>query len=89
VISAGWDVASVSSSTIDFEVIAKDRIGLLKDVLDVLEQLQKSALKVEANVSNGEARIGLRIELRYAGEFAIAKAAFLEIRGVEDVQPII
>ncbi len=87
VIGAGWDVKSVSGSTIDFEVIAQDRVGLLKDVLDVLEKLQKSALKVEANVANGEARIGLRIELRHAGEFETAKAAFLEIRGVEAVQP--
>ena len=89
VINAGWDVASVSSSFIDFDVLAKDRVGLLKDVLDVLEQLQKSALKVEANVSNGEARIGLRIELRHAAEFEIAKTAFLEIRGVLDVLPLI
>ncbi len=88
VIAAGWDVQSVSGGTVDFDVIAKDRIGLLKDVLDVLEQLQKSALKVEAHVSNGEARIGLRIELRHAGEFENAKTAFLEIRGVEAVQQL-
>jgi hypothetical protein len=31
-------------------------------------------------MANGEARIGLRIELRHAGEFETAKAAFLEIR---------
>ena len=85
VIGAGWDVATVLNQLVDFDVLATDRVGLLKDVLDVLERLQKSALKVEANVSNGEARIGLRIELRHAGEFESAKSAFLEIRGVRDV----
>jgi GTP diphosphokinase / guanosine-3',5'-bis(diphosphate) 3'-diphosphatase len=84
--NAAWEASSLpSSNLVDFEVLAPDRVGLLKDILDVLEKLEKSALKVEANVANGQARIGLRLEERYQGEFELAKAAFLEVRGVRDV----
>jgi GTP diphosphokinase / guanosine-3',5'-bis(diphosphate) 3'-diphosphatase len=85
IMNAAWEAGSLQSSLVDFDVLAPDRVGLLKDILDVLEKLEKSALKVEANVSNGEAKIGLRIEERYKGEFELAKAAFLEVRGVRDV----
>ncbi len=84
-VSAGWDVTSLSSNIVDIEVIAQDRIGLLKDVLDVLERLRKSALKVEANVNNGEARIGLRFEVRHQGEYDVAKTALLEIQNVKEI----
>lgn len=86
VMNAAWDVGSIQQGgLVDFDVLATDRVGLLKDLLDVLEKLQKSALKVEANVANGAARIGLRIEESYNGEFELAKAAFLEVRGVREV----
>ncbi|MFN3266630.1 MAG: RelA/SpoT family protein [Deinococcales bacterium] len=86
VINAAWDAQSIQQGGIvDFDVLATDRVGLLKDLLDVLEKLQKSALKVEANVSNGIARIGLRIEESYKGEFELTKAMLLEVRGVREV----
>jgi GTP diphosphokinase / guanosine-3',5'-bis(diphosphate) 3'-diphosphatase len=85
IVSVGWDASSVSSSVVDVEVLATDRVGLLKDALDVLERLRKSALKVEANVASGEARIGLRFEVRHQSEFDIIRNALLEIRDVFDV----
>jgi GTP diphosphokinase / guanosine-3',5'-bis(diphosphate) 3'-diphosphatase len=86
IMNAAWEAGSLPShNLVDFEVLAPDRVGLLKDILDVLEKLEKSALKVEANVASGEAKIGLRIEERFKGEFERAKAAFLEVRGVREV----
>ena len=86
IVNASWDASAFGSQTVDIDVISSDRSGLLKDVLDVLDRLKKSALKVEANVSSSfEAHIYLRFEVRNQDEYQFIKDALLEIRDVKNV----
>jgi GTP diphosphokinase / guanosine-3',5'-bis(diphosphate) 3'-diphosphatase len=86
VVNASWDASTFGSQTVDIDVISSDRSGLLKDVLDVLDRLKKSALKVEANVSSSsEAHIYLRFEVRNQDEYQFIKDTLLEIRDVKNV----
>ncbi len=85
-VAVGWDATSMTSSLVDVDVIGDDRSGLLKDVLDVLDRLKKTMLKIEANVNgNGDAHIYLRFEVRHQGEYDAVRAALLEVRDVVDV----
>ena len=85
-VAVGWDATSMTSSLVDVDVVCDDRAGLLKDVLDVLDKLGKSALKIEANVNTGgEAHIHLRLEVRHQGEFDSIRAALLGVRDVLEV----
>jgi GTP diphosphokinase / guanosine-3',5'-bis(diphosphate) 3'-diphosphatase len=85
-VSVGWDASVMTASLVDVDVVADDRSGLLKDVLDVLDRLKKSALKIEANATtNGEAHIHLRFEVRNQTEYDILRSALMNVRDVVDV----
>jgi GTP diphosphokinase / guanosine-3',5'-bis(diphosphate) 3'-diphosphatase len=85
-VTVGWDAGAVTSSLVDVDVVGDDRSGMLKDILDVLDRLKKSVLKIEANVNgNGEAHIYLRFEVRHQGEYDLVRNALLEVRDVVDV----
>jgi GTP diphosphokinase / guanosine-3',5'-bis(diphosphate) 3'-diphosphatase len=86
IVSAAWETNTASSHTVDIEVVASDRSGLLKDVLDVLSDMKKSALKVEASVQgNSEAHIYLRFEVRHQTEFEWMRDALLRVPDVRNV----
>jgi GTP pyrophosphokinase len=86
IVAASWESNTASSHTVDVEVVASDRSGLLKDILDVLSEMKKSALKVEANVhGNAEAHIYLRFEVRHQAEFEWMREALLRVPDVRNV----
>jgi GTP pyrophosphokinase len=85
-VHVGWDASVQASSLVDVDVVSDDRSGLLKDVLDVLDRLKKSSLKIEANVNSGlEAHIHLRFEVRNQAEYDSIRAALMEVKNVRDV----
>ncbi len=64
-----WDVPSGEVFPVDFEIIAVDRPGLLKDVLDVIASMNKSATRVAADVQSAtKARIHVRVDVKDQGE---------------------
>ncbi|UCH25065.1 MAG: bifunctional (p)ppGpp synthetase/guanosine-3',5'-bis(diphosphate) 3'-pyrophosphohydrolase [Trueperaceae bacterium] len=64
-VNVTWDVPSGEVFPVDFEIIAIDRPGLLKDVLDVIVAMNKSATRVTADVQNAtNARIHFRVDVR-------------------------
>ncbi|MDZ7800499.1 MAG: bifunctional (p)ppGpp synthetase/guanosine-3',5'-bis(diphosphate) 3'-pyrophosphohydrolase [Trueperaceae bacterium] len=73
-VNVTWDTPSGEVFPVDFEVVAVDRPGLLKDVLDVIAGMNKSATRVEADVQSAtEARIHFRVDVRDQGEITFIK----------------
>src|SRR5690606_34042987 len=71
---------------VDFEVVAVDRPGLLKDVLDVISNMNKSAFRVSADVnSNMGARIMFRVDVKDHTEIEYIKDNIGRIRDVTRV----
>jgi len=69
-----WDLPSGEVFPVDFEIIGVDRPGLLKDVLNVLDGMNKSASRVSADVqSASEARIHFRVDVRDQAEIEFIK----------------
>ncbi len=64
-----WDAPAGEVFAVDFEILAIDRPGLLKDVLDVLAGMNKSATRVAADVQSAtSARIHVRVDVKDQGE---------------------
>jgi Guanosine polyphosphate pyrophosphohydrolases/synthetases len=71
---------------VDFEVQGIDRPGLLKDVLDVLSGMNKSASRVSADVQSAtEARIHFRVDVRDQKEIEFIKEMMGRIADVTRV----
>ena len=71
---------------VDFEVVAMDRPGLLKDVLDVISNMNKSASRVAADVSNTlSARIMFRVDVKDHAEIEFIKENVARIPDVTRV----
>src|SRR5690606_29453079 len=51
-VNVTWDAPMGEVFPVDFEVVAMDRPGLLKDVLDVISSMNKSASRVAADGNN-------------------------------------
>lgn len=82
-VNVRWDVPSGEVFSVDFEVLAIDRPGLLKDVLDVLAGMNKSAARVSADVqSTSSARIYFRVDVKDQGEIDVIKDAVARIQDV-------
>ncbi|HEX2863676.1 MAG TPA: bifunctional (p)ppGpp synthetase/guanosine-3',5'-bis(diphosphate) 3'-pyrophosphohydrolase [Deinococcales bacterium] len=85
-LSAHWASTAAAPQTVDLELVGQDRPALLKDVLDVLASLKKSALKVEASVHGaGEAHIYIRLDVRHNEEFTWIRDALLRLPGLQEV----
>jgi GTP pyrophosphokinase len=69
-----WDSPSGEVFQVDFEVIGVDRPGLLKDVLDVINGMNKSASRVAADVQSAmRARIMFRVDVKDHSEIEFIK----------------
>ena len=86
-VTVTWDPHGSDSFPVDFEVVAIDRPGLLKDLLDVLDGLKKSAMRVNADVSSSgaEAKIQFRVEVRDQEEVDLIRSATSRIPDVREV----
>jgi GTP pyrophosphokinase len=84
-VSVSWTPGTAGQYLVDLEVLADDRPGLLKDVLDVVAKAGKSATKVEASVGAGGDH-GARITVRFAvgdyGELEQIRHGVSGVRGV-------
>jgi GTP diphosphokinase / guanosine-3',5'-bis(diphosphate) 3'-diphosphatase len=81
-----WEAPAGEVFAVDFEVLGVDRPGLLKDVLDVLATMNKSATRVAADVqSSTRARIHLRIDVKDQGEIDHVKQSIARIADVTNV----
>lgn len=81
-----WDTPSGELFPVDFEIIAIDRPGLLKDVLDVVAGMNKSATKVTADVySPSEARIHVRVDVKDHREIEFIKETVSRIADVSRI----
>ena len=73
-VNVTWDTPSGEVFPVDFEVIAIDRPGLLKDVLDVISAMNKSASRVAADVQGSmRARIMFRVDVKDQSEIEFIK----------------
>jgi len=69
-----WDAPAGEVFAVDFEIVGVDRPGLLKDVLDVIAAMNKSASRVAADVqSSTRARIHVRVDVKDQGEIEYIK----------------
>lgn len=81
-----WDAPSGEVFPVDFEVIAIDRPGLLKDVLDVISGMNKSASRVAADVQSAmRARIMFRVDVKDQAEIEFIKESVGRIADVTRV----
>jgi len=78
-----WEAPAGEVFAVDFEILGVDRPGLLKDVLDVLATMNKSATRVAADVqSSTRARIYVRIDVKDQGEIEYIKQNVARIADV-------
>lgn len=81
-----WDTPAGEVFPVDFEIIAVDRPGLLRDVLDVIAGMNKSATRVASDVqSASRARIHVRVEVKDQNEIEHIKA---NVERISDVTRI-
>jgi len=82
-VNVTWDTPAGEVFPVDFEIVGVDRPGLLKDVLDVIAGMNKSATRVAADVqSAARARIHVRVEVKDQDEIEHIKANVLRIADV-------
>ncbi|HLU82930.1 MAG TPA: bifunctional (p)ppGpp synthetase/guanosine-3',5'-bis(diphosphate) 3'-pyrophosphohydrolase, partial [Trueperaceae bacterium] len=85
-VNVTWDTPMGEVFPVDFEVVAVDRPGLLKDVLDVISNMNKSASRVAADVGNTmNARIMFRVDVRDHSEIEFIKDNVARISDVTRV----
>jgi GTP diphosphokinase / guanosine-3',5'-bis(diphosphate) 3'-diphosphatase len=84
-VSVAWDAPGDEVFPVDFEVVAVDRSGLLKDILDVIAAMNKSAPKVGASVHNNTAHIHFRVDVRDQKEIEHIKENVSKIPDVTNV----
>jgi GTP diphosphokinase / guanosine-3',5'-bis(diphosphate) 3'-diphosphatase len=81
-----WDTPAGEVFPVDFEIIGVDRPGLLKDVLDVIAGMNKSASRVAADVQSAtKARIHVRVDVKDQDEIEHIKT---NVQRVADVTRI-
>jgi GTP diphosphokinase / guanosine-3',5'-bis(diphosphate) 3'-diphosphatase len=85
-ISAAWDAPGDEVFSVDFEVMAVDRPGLLKDILDIIATMNKSASRVAADVYDAmSARIHFRVDVKDYKEIQFIKDNVSKVRDVTHV----
>ncbi len=84
-VNVAWDAPNDEVFPVDFEVVAVDRSGLLKDILDVIGAMNKSAPKVGASVHNNTAHIHFRVDVRDQKEIEHIKENVSRIPDVTNV----
>ncbi len=85
-VNVTWEAPAGEVFPVDFEVIAIDRPGLLKDVLDVIAAMNKSASRVAADVRDSQsARIMFRVDVKDLSEIEFIKDNVARIRDVTRV----
>jgi GTP diphosphokinase / guanosine-3',5'-bis(diphosphate) 3'-diphosphatase len=84
-VTVAWDAPGDEVFSVDFEVVAVDRSGLLKDILDVIAAMNKSAPKVGASVHNNTAHIHFRVDVRDQKEIEHIKENVSKIPDVTNV----
>ncbi|GLV48509.1 guanosine-3',5'-bis(diphosphate) 3'-pyrophosphohydrolase [Thermus sp. LT1-2-5] len=82
VIGAYWE--GVGGKVATLEVLAQDRTGLLRDVMQVVAEAGKSALGSETRILGPMARIRLRLTVQDGEREALLEA----LRGVKSVQEV-
>ena len=81
-----WDAPAGEVFAVDFEILGVDRPGMLKDVLDVLAMLNKSATRVAADVQGSvQARIHVRVDVKDQQEIEFIKLTIGRIADVTRV----
>lgn len=84
--NVSWDTPDGEVFPVDFEIIAIDRPALLKDVLDVLGEMNKSASRVSADVQNtSSARIYFRTDVKDQLEIEFIKENISRIPDITNV----
>ena len=86
ILNVSWEASEGEVFPVDFEVTAIDRPALLKDVLDVLEVMNKSATRVSADVQNASsARIYFRTDVKDQNEIEYIKDNISRIPDITNV----
>lgn len=82
-VNVTWEAPADEVYPVDFEIVGVDRPGLLKDVLDILSAMNKSAVRVNADVQNTtSARIHVRVDVKDQSEIEHIKEAVSRISDV-------
>lgn len=82
-VNVTWDHPAGEVYPVDFEIFGVDRPGLLKDVLDVIANMNKSASRVTAAVQDSQsARIYFRVDVKDHHEIDYIKDHVLKVADV-------
>jgi GTP diphosphokinase / guanosine-3',5'-bis(diphosphate) 3'-diphosphatase len=83
IVQVTWDTPAGEVFPVDFEIVGVDRPGLLKDVLDVIAGMNKSATRVAADVQSAtKARIYVRVDVKDQDEIEHIKSNVQRIADV-------
>ena len=83
--NVSWDSPSGELFPVDFEVIGIDRPGLLKDVVNVIPEMNKSASRIAADVQSTNARIHFRVDVKDQEEVDYIKSSVGRVADVTEV----
>ena len=83
--TVSWEAPEGEVFAVDFEVLAIDRSGLLKDILAVLATMNKSASRVSADVRGSTARVHFRVDVKDHEEINHIKENVSRVADVTDV----
>ncbi|MFC4425854.1 RelA/SpoT family protein [Deinococcus navajonensis] len=85
-VAASWNSGTPGNVIMDLDVVARDRSGLLADVLGVLAAEKYSPMKLEAGVAADDtATIQMRLALSGNSDLERLRAALLRVDGVTDL----
>ncbi|MEZ4606288.1 MAG: TGS domain-containing protein [Deinococcales bacterium] len=84
-ITAQWKAKDHASYSVDFEIAAYDRSGLLMNIMQVVADMQKTASKVNAEVTGDKADIFVRVEVKNLSELDHIKQTIANIKGVIEI----
>ena len=86
IVNVTWDAPSGEVFAVDFEIVAVDRPGLLKDILNVIAGMNKSATRVAADVQDtSHARVHFRVDVKDHGEIEHIKHNVSRIADVTSI----
>jgi GTP pyrophosphokinase len=85
ILQAAWSDLEVTTHSVDVEVEATDRAGLLQDVMAVCAEFKTSASSVTARVKRDAALISLTLQINNLDHLHKVLAKLRTLREVRDV----
>jgi len=91
VLEAHWDMEHIRPHSVSIKVIARDRIGLLRDITDAISQENVSIVETRTQVREGEGTAVLRLTLQVLSKEQVNKiiGRIRKVQGVAALTPFV